>query len=300
MTRISQKILPVFLAAALAAGCVTVKKEGPSLPAAKPALSRAQKTLQDKKSKRLSNNVPPVLGGIVKSDSWVIYKDKEQEEFKGNVAYDNDAYKFRSDYALSDRKKGSFSASGRVYLKQTGEKGSFYEAQADRGHYNYNTQKGALYADKGKRLKLVYRDEQGDVSTARAQKADFDLNKKLYNLYGNVVITRPSPKGLVTLKAQKVNADQLAEKAVLEGDAQLTTPDYSLTAQTIVFDGKNNHSYAYGSRPLARGKTEQGTFAIIADKAQAENESRKIVMNGNVQGWLVSDEINKADVNDKF
>ena len=41
-------------------------------------------------------------------------------------------------------------------------------------------------------------------------------------------------------------------------------------------------------------------FAVIADRAEAENETRLLSLKGKVQGWLVSDEINKAEINDKF
>ena len=135
-------LLAALPAAFLLSGCKTVRAEGPTLkiPPAKPHLDQAKHSLKNKKD--AAATLPPVLGGLVSSDSWVIYKDKQQEEFKGNVSYDNGVYAFRSDYALSERAQSRFSASGNVYLKQVEPNGPVYQAYADRARYNYKTQKG--------------------------------------------------------------------------------------------------------------------------------------------------------------
>ena len=67
-----------------------------------------------------------------------------------------------------------------------------------------------------------------------------------------------------------------------------TDSQRTLEAETIVYDGAQNASYAYGARPLVHGTTEQGTFAVIADKVSADNEGNKITLDGKVQGWMVS------------
>lgn len=89
-------LLAALPAAFLLSGCKTVRAEGPALkiPPAKPHLEQAKHSLKNKKDAAAA--LPPVLGGLVSSDSWVIYKDKQQEEFKGNVSYDNGVYAFRS------------------------------------------------------------------------------------------------------------------------------------------------------------------------------------------------------------
>lgn len=296
----AHRFVSVLLLAALCGGCASVHTQGPEVKNPAPALAKAKEKLHHKTPKGLKGNLPPVLGGLVQSDSWIIYKDKEQEEFKGNVSYDNGAYQFRSQYALSDRKNNVFTASGDVFLRQNAQDGSFYQAESDRARYNYHTQKGTLTARKNKKITLQYQDADGLLSTASAQKAAFDLARKIYDLEGGVTLTRPTPKGLLTLEARTLHAEQIPQKAVLDGGATARTPQYTLSAQTIVLDGQNNRSYAYGARPLLQGNTEQGSFAIIADKVEAENESRKLRLDGKVQGWLVSDQINNADVNDKF
>lgn len=281
----------------LAAACATVKQEGPAVPAPGPKISRAKDALKRKTPKF---NAPQTLGGLIASDSWTVYPEKQQEEFKGHVSYDNGIYTFRADYALSDRAQSTFSAAGNIYIKQAEKNGPLYEVKADDGHYNYKTGKGRLSARKNRFVYLTYQDAQGTATHAQARKAEFDTNTKTYRLYQDVTITRPTPAGTATVTAERVLARQNDQYAVLEGGVQLSTPQYTMTADTLVMDGKNNKSYAFGSRTLLQGQTEQGQFAVIADRAEAENETRLLSLKGKVQGWLVSDEINKAEINDKF
>ena len=86
----------------------------------------------------------------------------------------------------------------------------------------------------------------------------------------------------------------------LSGGAELSDSQRTLVADTIIYDGEHNYSTASGSRPLLSGTSEQGTFAIIADKVQADNEGRQITLDGKVQGWVVSPQLNDAEINDKF
>lgn len=281
-------------------GCKTVRAEGPEIPApaAKPRLAAAKQNWQNKRKQ--AAEIPPVLGGVVQSDSWVIYKDKQQEEFTGNVSYDNGSYAFKADYALSERALSRFSARGHVWLRQTERDGSFYEAYADSARYNYKTQKGRLDANRGKTVKLVLTDEKKQTVTAYAGKVSFDLNEKIFVLQNNVRVERPTPEGLEILTADKATYKQAENYALLEGGAKATDSQRTLEAETIVYDGAKNASYAYGARPLVHGTTEQGTFAVIADKVSADNEGNKITLDGKVQGWMVSPQLNESAVNSKF
>ena len=86
----------------------------------------------------------------------------------------------------------------------------------------------------------------------------------------------------------------------LSGKAELSDTQRTLMADTIVYDGEKNHSTAYGSRPLLSGTSEQGTFAIIADKVESDNAGRQVTLDGKVQGWVVSPQLNDSEINDKF
>lgn len=293
-------LLTVCCAAAFLSACTKVRVEGPAVPApaVKKPLAAAKKNLQNKS--RQAAQIPPVLGGVVQSDSWVIYKDKQQEEFSGNVSYDNGSYAFKADYALSRRAQNSFSARGNVWLRQTEPDGTFYEAYADEALFNYKTQKGELNATQGKTVKLVLTDEKKQTVTVYAGKVTFDLNQKIFILLGNVRVERPTPKQTEVLTAQKATYKQLENYILLEGGAQATDSLRTLEADTIIYDGAKNASYAYGARPLVHGKTEQGTFAVIADKVSADNDGNHILLDGKVQGWLVSPQLNESDINSKF
>ena len=286
---------------ALSAGaCSPVRINGPAAPTLhpKPAVTQAKKSLVP--NKLSVSHMPEVLGGIIKSDSWVIYKDKQQEEFKGHVSYDSEQYVFRADEALSDRARGIFQASGDVFLRHNAPNGVFYQAQATNGFYNYRTQKGELVADGKNRVKLVYRDEKQQTVTGFASRVKFDLNKRVYVLEGRVRVERPSAQGMQVITARKMTLRQDPAYALLEGNATVQDEQRTLTADTLIYDGAENISRAYGGRVLARGTTERGPFAIIADQIRSDNDGKKIELDGQVQGWLVSPQINEAKFNEKF
>ena len=289
----------LFAAAVFISGCKTVHIEGPEIkiPPAKKRLNLAKNSL---KNKTQNMQLPPVLGGLIVSDSWVIYKDKQQEEFKGRVSYDNGVYTFRADYALSERAQNRFTARGNVYVKQAEPGAPVYEAYADYARYNYQTQKGFLKASQKNPVRLIYREGKEPPVTAYAQEAGFDLDQGLFVLEGDVRVERPAPEGMQTLKAQKATFKQNQNHLTLSGGAELSDSQRTLVADTIIYDGEHNYSTASGSRPLLSGTSEQGTFAIIADKVQADNEGRQITLDGKVQGWVVSPQLNDAEINDKF
>ncbi len=281
------------------AGCRTTHVAGPEPITLhpKPTLSQVKKSLSPHPS---AQQLPSALGGLIQSDRWVIYKDKQQEEFSGHVFYDNGTYVFRADYALSDRAHGTLSARGNVYLRQNNPDGSFYQAQADKAFYNYNTQQGTLQSNGKSRIKLISRDAKGQLLTATARKAQLDINKKIYILEKDVQLERTSSQGTQTVTAKKATLKQLQNYILLEGNAVVTDGKRTLTADTIVYDAENNTSHAYGARPLAQGITEQGEFAVIADEIQSDAAGNQIQLNGKVQGWFVSPQINDSKINTKF
>ncbi len=97
MKQISILIYGVIGLGLCAGACHPVRISGPAVPTLYPkaAVTQAKKSLAPKKIS--VSNMPEVLGGIIQSDSWVIYKDKQQEEFKGHVSYDSERYVFRAD-----------------------------------------------------------------------------------------------------------------------------------------------------------------------------------------------------------
>lgn len=234
----------------------------------KQALSQKKETLQAKK--KSAEQLPEVLGGIVQSDEWIIYKDKAQEEFKGHVFYDNGVYTFKADYALSDRQQHTATARGNVYLKQQEKQSPTYEAWGDWARYNYQTGKGILKSVSKTPARLQITDTVQTV-TAQAKQISFNTTTQLFVLTGNVNVERTT-----------------------QGNTQ------TLQADTIIYDAERNTTTAYGKRPLTTGSTDQGTFAIIADKVNSDAQGTVVTLDGNVQGWVVSPELNNNKINRQF
>ena len=290
-----KKNLTILLVVCLCGACTSVKVASPALqpPAQLSKVKQARSQLQAKK--QTAKEIPPVLGGLVQSDSWIIYKDKQQEEFSGNVSYDNGTYNFKADYVLSERAKSRLTARGNVYLKQTEQDGSFYEVFADKAQYNYKAQQGEVWSSKKAPVKLIYGDAKKQISTALADHVTFNLDTNTFELSGNVRSERPSDNGMQHIRADNVLIRQADNFIRLEGNASLSDDKNALQADTLVYDGQNNQAYAEGGRVLAHGSAPQGTFAIIADKAESDIEGNTIVLNGRVQGWVVSPELKKAE-----
>ncbi len=234
----------------------------------KQALAQKKEILQTKK--KAAAQLPQVLGGIVQSDEWIIYKDKAQEEFKGHVFYDNDIYTFKADYALSDRNQNTATARGHVYLKQQEPQNPVYEAWGDYARYNYKTGKGILKSTSKNPARLQITDTVQTV-TARAQQISFNTTDRVFVLTGDVNVERTT-----------------------QGNTQ------TLQADTVIYDAERNTTTAYGKRPLSTGSTDQGTFAIIADKVNSDAQATVVTLDGHVQGWVVSPELNNNKLNTKF
>ncbi len=297
----SRRLVYAFLSlGCLLTACRGVPVQTPTETITRPAKQTlAQKKLALSQKKKQATQLPEVLGGIVKSDEWIIYKDKEQEEFSGHVFYDNGAYTFQSNYALSDRKNHTFTASGNVYAKQKDAQNTVYEAYADYARYNYQTGKGLLKSTTKKPVRLILT-EAAQTVTAQAKQITFDTNQQIFVLTGNVDAKRTTPEGTQTIRAQKATLKQLEDYLLLEGNAVLADDLRTLQADTVIYDGAHNQAHAYGARPLATGSTEQGTFAIIADTISSDAQGNVVTLDGKVQGWLVSPELNNNKINTKF
>ncbi len=282
------------------AGCHTVHT---NLPDAHSITQPARQTLQTKKQKLQAKHAPvkldDTLGGIVQSDEWIIYKDKEQEEFKGHVFYDNDQYIFKAQYALSDRKQHTITASGNVYLKEQLPQHPVYEVHTDWGRYNYQTGQGYLKSTSSRPVRLQLTEPTQTV-TAHAKRIEFNTQTQTATLQGNVFTTRVTPQGTQTMHADKAIIKQLENYVYLSGHATLSDGLRTLQADTIIYNGAQNEARAFGARPLVTGSAEQGTFAIIADNVSSDAQGKVVTLDGRVQGWLVSPQVNENKLNEKF
>ena len=107
-----------MLGAILLSGCFSLSDKTDNSPLPTPNQSVAKQVAQQKKNTlqaaKPNASLPDMLGGILSSDRWTVYQEKDQEEFEGNVRYDNEQYIFRADYALSERKQNRLTAKGNV------------------------------------------------------------------------------------------------------------------------------------------------------------------------------------------
>ena len=282
------------------AGCHTVHTP---LPDTRTLTQPAQQTLQEKKKNLQTKQPRPeladTLGGLVQSDTWTIYKDQQQEEFTGHVFYDNGIYTFKAAYALSDHRAHTVTASGQIYLKQAQPQNPVYEATGDWGRYNYQTGQGVLKSTTKNPVQLVMTDNEQTV-TAQAKRIDFNTATQVFTLQGRVFVKRVTPQGTQTMKADKATFKQQEDYLYLSGHALLSDGQQTLQADNVIYNGAKNEARAFGARPLLTGATKQGTFAIIADNVSSDAQGNQVTLDGQVQGWLVSPELNNNKINTKF
>jgi len=298
-------LLVIFPLSCIAfAGCFSLTDKQVNLPPAPDSnkiqqnLAQKKQNLQDRKPQFI---LPETLGGIISSDSWIVYQEKQQEEFKGHVSYDNGQYIFKSNYALSERKKNRITAKGNVFIRHNAENTVWYQLQAGQAQYNYQTGQGYAQAAKNTPLELKYHTDKDELITAYARKAEFNTQEKTYQLDGDGLIIYTDARGqTLSLKADHITVRQQDQYALLKGHAQADNGQYRLQADTLEYNGKTQQAKAWGDRPLTSGTTEQGTFAIIADEVSAQTDTRRVELKGQVQGWVVSDTINKSKAAKSF
>ena len=291
------KVLVAGILCFLFQGCFSLTdKQEIALPAL-PDLTTEQiaSSLSDKKPSKKQNDFPQTLGGLVHSDSWIIYQEKQEEELKGNVSYENDQYRFRADYALSQRAKNLVTAIGNVYIRKQDPDHTWYEVYADKVVYNYKTGKGYALTT-SRPVRLFYHTAKEDLIEARAHRVDFNTQEQTAQLTGSATLIHTDLKGQKnTLKAKQISVRQKDQYALLQGNAEIFNEQYTLKADRMEYKGLLHQALASGNRPLASGTTENGTFAIIADEVSADTLSRDVHLNGKVQGWILSEQINSAE-----
>lgn len=192
-----------------------------------------------------------LLGGSVQSDKWLINREKEQEEFIGNVRYQNDIYSLKSDYALSARKENTYLLKGNILASQNLEN-IFTQIKAEEIFYNNKTSKGYILGKKNKQIEVLYK-----------------TPNNTFNLYGD-------------------RADFKRDKNLIEitGYSELDDLNNTLYADTITFNTQSGVFEAFGKRPVLWGFGIDGDYALQADKITADTKKVIFKAEGNIQGWF--------------
>lgn len=192
-----------------------------------------------------------LLGGMVKSDKWIIRKDSFEEEFVGNVHYENEMYKIFADKALSKRKEKIYELSGNVFLSRT-EDNTTITLNANRVFYNQKKDTGFANSSKKAQVKIVY----------------------------------TTPENVYTLLANKVEFSNKANFFKATGKVQLSDKENTLKAEEVTFDRESGIFEALSVRPLMLGTNKDGSYALEADKIIVNTKTGKFTATGKPQGWL--------------
>lgn len=194
-----------------------------------------------------------LLGGMVQSDRWIIRKDKFEEEFIGNVHYENDIYKIHADRALSKRKAQTYTLEGNVFASRS-EKDTKAQISAHKIFYNKKSDLGYAEPKKGGSLDLIY-----------------IIGKNKFRLNGN-----------------KLAFAGKGSSFKIEGDAELHDINNTLYAENMAFDTKTGIFEAYGRRPVFWGFNDEGDYALQADNMTVLTKEKQIKAQGRVRGWITS------------
>jgi len=196
-----------------------------------------------------------LLGGMVKSDKWIIRKDVLEEEFIGNVHYENEMYKLSADRVLSKRQVKIYEIEGNVILsRKEGE--TSLTLTAARVSYNQKKDTGFAQGSKGKQVKIVYR----------------------------------IPGNTYTLLANKIEFSKQANFFKAAGKVKISDKENTLQAQSATFNRASGIFEALPQRPLFTGGSKDGDYALTADKIVVNTKEQKIKALGQAQGWLASKE----------
>lgn len=192
-----------------------------------------------------------LLGGSVQSEKWLINREKEQEEFIGNVRYQNDIYNLKSDYALSQRKDQTYLLKGNIVASQTLED-IFTQIKAEEFFYNHKTLKGYGLGGKNKQIEVLYK-----------------TPNNTFNLYGD-----------------RMDFDKAINLIKVKGYSELDDLNNTLYADTITFNTQSGIFEAFGKRPVLWGFGIDGDYALQADKITVDTQKVIFKAKGNIQGWL--------------
>lgn len=192
-----------------------------------------------------------ILGGSVQSDRWLINRDKQEEEFIGNVSYKNDIYSLKADYALSKRKENTYLLKGNITASQILED-IFTQIKAEQFFYNHKTLKGYALGKKNKQVEGLYK----------------------------------TPNNTFTVFGDRIDLDKKENQITVSSYAELDDLNNTIYGDTITFNTQSAIFKVFGKRPVLWGFGVDGDYALQADEMTADTQKGIFKAQGNVQGWL--------------
>lgn len=189
----------------------------------------------------------------MRSEKWIIRRDKGEEEFEGNVSYHKGEYNFKSDWALYDRNTGHWRARGNLFGVRAWENGNRTECHGSYGEYFQNSGEGAVFASPPERVRISHFEPKQGTWKSFSDKAMINEKESLLTLYGNVA-------------THSDTSDSLSDTAV-----------YDNTASLITFTG---------GPPVVWGLRDNYAIAIQAKTIKVLRSAGDIHASGNVRGWI--------------
>lgn len=244
-----------------------------NLPRSKPPkLAGSRPSLASSRSRSPS---PKLKGSIVRSDKWIIRREKGEEEFQGNVSYHQGGYRFKSDWALYRKKSGHWKARGNVYCSMTWDDGAKAECYGDHGEYFQDTGQGAVFSD------------EQDSPLSRG----IGRRQSLPNGKGRVEVSYCGPDhGTWHSYSDRATLNKPESLLTLLGNVLIKSATMQAMSDSAVYDNLESVLTLSGGYPVAYGATEGGydyTFAIQGDTIKIYSKPlEKMTAYGKVQGWL--------------
>lgn len=195
-----------------------------------------------------------ILGGMVQSDRWIIRKDKFEEEFIGNVHYENDVYKIHADYALSKRMAQTYTLQGNVFASRT-QDGTIAQLTANEVFYNKKKDTGYATPKRGKQVEAKYK----------------------------------TPNNKFELFADRIDFSDKLSLFKMQGNAELSDANNTLYAKNMIFNTQTGIFTAEGDRPVLWGFSDDGDYAMQADEITAQTKEGVFKAHGKVKGWITTD-----------
>ncbi|MFA5161032.1 MAG: hypothetical protein WC421_02190 [Elusimicrobiales bacterium] len=200
--------------------------------------------------------VPPMLGGVVKSDKWTMHRAEGTEEFSGNVRYRSDQYEMRADWGLYNRNTGEFRTSGNIDGAKRWPDGALSRARSDKALYRMKEETALLESDAGRLVRI-------------------DHSSPVYGVWNSV--------------SKTAFADQNARFARLEKEVVITSTSSVAHCDSAVYryseDGRHALFDLYG-RPVITGVHDGYDYAVVGDTAAADIAMDKFTITGRVKGWI--------------
>jgi len=216
------------------------------------ALLVCSATLPAPAAAQVKADFPNVLGGVVRSDKWIIRRKAGEEEFIGDVSYKNPFYAVSADWAMFRRKRGIVDLKGKVHGTKIEKTGAQTESFSHTATYNLNSNTALLKPKSDETVKVIHTDPKRGKWTADAKSAFFNEKKS------TVILSQD-----VKIKGEEVSS--LSKQAV-----------YDYKAAFFQFTGV----------PVIWGSHNKSDFAITGDSATASAYYNDISITGAVKGWV--------------